>query len=223
MAATVFSPPPSGLNYVAAIESSLTILLIDVVLSSFLIPTTIVMLYASTRATRRRPVFIMNIIISIVLALALALAVINTYNQSSSTLAKPVSPKADLASACMLILATWTAELTLVVRVVAVYPPRLMTWSKRILMYAPIAILKTVRIANLIDFLVAWGRLNKHAFNPLITSQQAWDLRNAKVEWILFVSALFLASLRQGARMERSDAGKAHSSSPTSTGTRKPF
>ena len=78
MAPTSFPPPPPGLNYVAAIEPSLIILLIDVTFSSFLVPTLIVMFYFSTRTTRRKPVFIMNVI-SIVLALALA--AINTYNQ----------------------------------------------------------------------------------------------------------------------------------------------
>ncbi|KAI0324812.1 hypothetical protein GY45DRAFT_1375242 [Cubamyces sp. BRFM 1775] len=225
MAPTSFPPPPPGLNYVAAIEPSLIILLIDVTFSTFLVPTLIVMFYFSTRTTRRKPVFIMNVI-SIVLALALA--AINTYNQSSSILAKPVNPMSDTASACMLNLAPWFAEFILVVRVLAVYPPRLMSWSSRIFVYAPIAVFKTARIANLIDFLVAWGQLTKHAFNPLVTSQEAWELPNAKIEWILqfcdmfFVSALFLARLRQGARMKR-EAGLSHSSSITSTGTHTTF
>ena len=85
----------------------------------------------------------------------------------------------------MLNLAPWFAEFILVVRVLAVYPPRLMSWSSRIFVYAPIAVFKTARIANLIDFLVAWGQLTKHAFNPLVTSQEAWELPNAKIEWIL--------------------------------------
>ncbi|KAJ8502109.1 hypothetical protein ONZ51_g167 [Trametes cubensis] len=222
MADSAFPQPPPGLNYIAAIEPSLTILLINVILSSFLVPTLIVILYTSTQATRRKPIFIMNIV-SIVLAFALA--AINTYNLSRTILAKPVDPKADTASASMLILAPYFAELTLVVRVVSVYPPRLMSWSGRILMYAPIALLKTARTANVIDFLVAWGRLNRDAFTPSVTSQQAWGLPNAKIEWILqfldmlFVSALFLARLRQGVRMKR-DESRPHCSSVTSTGTR---
>ena len=77
MADSAFPQPPPGLNYIAAIEPSLTILLINVILSSFLVPTLIVILYTSTQATRRKPIFVMNIV-SIVLAFALA--AINTYN-----------------------------------------------------------------------------------------------------------------------------------------------
>ena len=73
-------PPPPGLNYVAAIEPSLSMLLLDTVLSSILIPILIILFYFSTPTTRWKPIFVMNIM---AIALALALAAINMRIQVS--------------------------------------------------------------------------------------------------------------------------------------------
>ncbi|KAI0324277.1 hypothetical protein GY45DRAFT_1216088, partial [Cubamyces sp. BRFM 1775] len=218
-------PPPPGLNYVAVIEPELSLLLLDIVLSSILVPILVIMLYLSTPATRWKPVFVMNVI-SIILALAYA--AVTVYQQSRAILAKTVNPNADTASACMLILAPFFAELILVIRVVAVYPPFFMSWFRRILVYAPIALLKTARIVNIVAFLVQWVRLNKHTYNPLQTGQDAWNLPNVKIEWILqfldmsFVSVLFLARLHQSTRLKR-NAGLSDSCLGTPSGNLREY
>ncbi|KAI0324813.1 hypothetical protein GY45DRAFT_1262112 [Cubamyces sp. BRFM 1775] len=217
---SAFPPPPPGLNYVAAIEPSLNLLLLDTILSSFLIPIFVILLYFSTPATRYKPIFIMNVLS---IALALALGSINIYNQSRAILAKPVNPTLNTAFASILILAPLFSESILVFRVVAVYPLRFMWWPKRILVYGPIIAFKGARIANTVIFIVRWVQLNKHAYNPLQTGQDAWNLPNVKIEWILqfldmsFASALFLARLHRGARTKR-DAGLSGSSYGTYTG-----
>ena len=198
---SAFTLPPPGTNYVAAIEPSLNLLLLDTILSSFLVPTFIILLYFSTSATRRTPVFIMNVLS---ITLALALGVVNIYNQvcgpdsalhlcsswtqsqqSRAILAKPVDPTLNTAFASILVLAPLFSESILVFRVVAVYPPRFMWWPKRLLVYGPIIAFKGGRIANIVVFIVRWVQLNKHAYNPVQTGQDAWNLPNAKIEWIL--------------------------------------
>ncbi|KAH9900670.1 hypothetical protein C8Q73DRAFT_662259 [Cubamyces lactineus] len=196
-------PPPPGLNYIAVIEPLLNLLLIDTILSSFLVPTLIILFYFSTASSRRQPMFI-TIVLAI--ACAIALAIINICNQTRAILAKPVSPAMDTALMFMTIFAPFCAEFVLVFRVVAVYPPSTMSWPARILVYFPVASLKTARGINIIIFIVQWVHLKENLNSPLLRGQAAWGLPNIKLEWILqfldmtFVSALFLARLRRGTR-----------------------
>ncbi|KAI0655750.1 hypothetical protein C8Q70DRAFT_923124 [Cubamyces menziesii] len=223
---SAFTLPPPGTNYVAAIEPSLNLLLLDTILSSFLVPTTMILLYFSTSATRRTPVFIMNILS---ITLALALGVINIYNQSRAILAKPVDPTLNTAFASILVLAPLFSESILVFRVVAVYPPRFMWWPKRLLVYGPIIAFKGGRIANIVVFIVRWVQLNRHAYNPLQTGQDAWNLPNVKIEWILqfldmsFASALFLARLHARVRTKRKEGLSESSFGTYTSGSRMSF
>ncbi|KAI0323312.1 hypothetical protein GY45DRAFT_1264816 [Cubamyces sp. BRFM 1775] len=212
-------PPPPGLNYIAVIEPLLDLLLIDTILSSFLVPTLITLFYFSTSSSRRQPMFVMNIL---AIACAIALAIINICNQTRAILAKPVSPAMDTALLFMTIFAPFCAEFVLVFRVVAVHPPSIMSWPARILVYFPVASFKTARVVNIIIFIVQWVQRKQHLDNPLLRGQAAWSLPNIKIEWVLqfldmtFVSALFLARLRRSTRAKR-EAG-IHSSSEAATG-----
>ncbi|KAI0365827.1 hypothetical protein BV20DRAFT_953407 [Pilatotrama ljubarskyi] len=205
-----FPPPPPGLNYVAAIEPSLKLLLIGTIWSAFLIPILIAMFFFSTPATRRQPIFIMNVL---AVLFGLAEGGINIYNQASTTraiLTKPVSPDIDTAFACMIILVPIFAELILLFRVFAVYPLKALSWRKLLAIYTPIVAFKIARFTNDAIFIRKWVDLKKHTINPLVTGQEAWGLPNAKIEWFLqffdtiYVSALFLARLQQSAGHKRS-------------------
>ncbi|KAI0655755.1 hypothetical protein C8Q70DRAFT_413386 [Cubamyces menziesii] len=218
-------PPPPGLNYVAAIEPSLSMLLLDTVLSSILVPILIILFYFSTPTTRWKPIFVMNIM---AIALALALAAINMRIQTRAILANAVNPATTTALICMAISAPFFAELVLVLRVGAVYPPSTMSWPARLLVYFPIAALKTARVVNIIIFVLLWERQNADSevqYNPLQPGgQAAWSLPNVKIEWFLqffdmtFVSILFLERLHRSTRMKRK-ARLLDSSSGLSTGT----
>ena len=196
-------PPPPGLNYIAVIEPLLDLLLIDTILSSFLVPTLITLFYFSTSSSRRQLVFVTNIL---AIACAIALAIINICNQvraatshsllearsllthleqTRAILAKPVSPAMDTALMFMTIFAPFCAEFVLVFRVVAVYPPRIISWPVRALVYAPVASLKTARVINIIIFIVQWVQQKEHLNSPLLRGQAAWSLPNIKLEWIL--------------------------------------
>lgn len=75
--------PPAGLNFVAAIEPSLNLLMIGTVWSSFLVPIAIALFFFSTPALRRRPVFILNVVS---VACGLVLGALNIYNEVSVSL-----------------------------------------------------------------------------------------------------------------------------------------
>ncbi|KAI0324822.1 hypothetical protein GY45DRAFT_1331127 [Cubamyces sp. BRFM 1775] len=142
------------------------------------------------------------------IALGLALGAIDISLQTRAILAKPLIRPLETAFTCIMILAPFCAELVLIVRVVAVYPPYSISWSGRLLVYAPIAALKIARTVNLVLCVVTWVQLNADATNFSQSGHAAWDLPNVKVEWILqlvdmtFVSALFLARLQKSTRIQ---------------------
>ncbi|KAI9061930.1 hypothetical protein FKP32DRAFT_1575076 [Trametes sanguinea] len=195
--------PPPGVNYVAVIEPSLNFLLIGTVWSSFLVPVGIALFFFSTKSMRRRPVFIMNVV---AILLGLTEGAIIIYTQTRAILARPVHPNMDTTFACLTILVPLFAELILVFRVVAVYPPHVLSRAGRLAVYAPVAVFKLARIANDVVFVTRWARLNRHSVNPLQTGQTAWDLPNAKIEWFLqffdttYTSALFLSRLQRSTK-----------------------
>ncbi|KAI0324823.1 hypothetical protein GY45DRAFT_1375250 [Cubamyces sp. BRFM 1775] len=200
MASGVPTPPP-GLNYVAAIEPMLGLLLLDAVLASFLIPITVILFYFSTSTTRWKPVFLMNVA---GIVFTLTLSILNITNQTTAILARPANRAMDAGSVYMMILTPFCAELVLILRVIAAYPLWFMYWPARILVYGPIVAFKTARIVNIVIFIIRWVPLDRHAHDPFQLGQIGWNLVNIKIEWGLqfldmtFVSALFLARLRQG-------------------------
>ncbi|KAL1937372.1 hypothetical protein VTO73DRAFT_13778 [Trametes versicolor] len=204
--AAAYPPPlPPGLTYTAALAPSLNLVLIGTVWSAFLVPIAIALFFFSTAATRRQPVFIMNVLS---ISFGLVEGAINIYNQTRAILVKPVNPNVDTAFASMTILVPIFAELVLLFRVVAVYPPRILSWRNRILIYVPIVAFKVARIVNAAVFISRWVRLKKDTINPLLTGQEAWSLPNPKIEWFvqffdtIYVSTLFLARLQQSAGNE---------------------
>ena len=71
-------PPPPGLNYVAVIDPSLTLLMISLAGASMLIPIGIALFFFSNSTQRKRPVFILNVIS---VAAGLVQGVLSVYNQ----------------------------------------------------------------------------------------------------------------------------------------------
>ena len=72
----VFPPPPPGLNYIAAIQPSITFLMIGTVFSGILLPLLVALFHFSTKHTRRQPIFILNVIS---ITLGLTLGIYNAY------------------------------------------------------------------------------------------------------------------------------------------------
>ena len=107
------------------------------------------------------------------------------FPQTRALLSKPVNPNFDSAFASATILVPNFAELVLLFRVAAVYPPRTLSWSKFLSLYVPIVLFKISRFTNVTIFVVKWVQLKKDTINPLLTGQEAWTLPNAKIEWFL--------------------------------------
>ena len=74
----------------------------------------------------------------------------------------------------------------LLVRVVAVYPPRRLSWARTILIYTPIALLKTARIVNqcLLTFNMVKA-IRGNPFGGLDAGPVVWTQPYAKVDWFL--------------------------------------
>ncbi|KAI0742341.1 hypothetical protein C8Q80DRAFT_1273030 [Daedaleopsis nitida] len=177
MATLSYVPPPPGTNYIVAVEPSLNLLIIVIVWTSFLVPIAIALFLFSTHALRRRPVFILNLIS---VSLGLLHGALYTYNQTRSILLLPIPTVLLTILALLTFLIPMFAELILIVRVLAVYPPSRLTLTARVAVYAPTCVFKIARLVNAVIFIVRW------------------------IEWFLmlfddsYTSLLFLYRLREG-------------------------
>jgi len=130
-----------------------------------------------------------------------------------------LSPEVTLSQGVFITEAILTAmvpfftDLILLVRVLAVYPPRDITRLSAVVVYLPISCMKIGRLINFVLFWSEWFPLIREGGNPIIVSQEAWNRPYEKIEWILQVldngysSALFLWRLRRG----RSTTGRVES------------
>lgn len=76
----------------------------------------------------------------------------------------------------------------LLIRVYAVYPPRVLSWPRILLIYAPIVALKIARIVNIIIFVIHINdNIKGNPFGGLDAGPVSWSLPYAKVEWFLQV------------------------------------
>lgn len=74
----------------------------------------------------------------------------------------------------------------LIVRVVAVYPPRLLSSARCMLIYGAFAALSIARIVNMTIFLDSVSKeMSRTGADTLTISKYAFDLPNGKIEWIL--------------------------------------
>ena len=76
--AGVFAPPLPGLPYAAALDPSIKFLLIGTACSATLIPLAVLLFFFSDAAFRRRPLFILNVLI---IALGFVEGALNIYIQ----------------------------------------------------------------------------------------------------------------------------------------------
>lgn len=80
--ANLFPPPPPGLNYIAALQPSITFLMIGTTFSGILLPLLVALFQFSTKSTRRKPIFILNVIS---ITLGLILGIYNAYIEVSNS------------------------------------------------------------------------------------------------------------------------------------------
>ena len=73
-------PPPPGMNYIAAIQPSIVFLMIGTIWTGVLLPLMVALFFFSSKDTRRKPIFILNVLS---LSLGFLLGIFNAYAQVS--------------------------------------------------------------------------------------------------------------------------------------------
>ena len=78
------------------------------------------------------------------------------------------------------------AESILLIRVIAVYPPRTLPLITAIAIYTPVVVFKVARLINIIMYMVWWIRaVGGKVDNILLVGQEAWGGAFYKIEVIL--------------------------------------
>ncbi len=189
---------PSTVNY--TVDPALNLLLIGTVWSSFLVPIAIALFFFSDARMRRQPIFILN---TCAIGLGLAVGAINIYNivsvdftlnrvmaktedaQTRSISGRNVDPSITTVLTALWFLTPISVQAILLFRVVAAYPPRLLNWNRRFLIYGPFIVLLIARLINA-SICVAKIAQGVHTLaNTFLASQLEWDLPYPKVEWFL--------------------------------------
>ncbi|KAH9478635.1 hypothetical protein JR316_0009092 [Psilocybe cubensis] len=202
-APNVFPPPPVGLNYIAAIQPSLTFLMIGTVWGGILLPLLVALFFFSSKTTRRRPIFILNVFS---ITLGLFMSIFNAIHAILTPL-RPLNPDTALVFTVVITFTPWLVELILVVRLLAVYPyartPK-RTWFA---IFIPLILLKIARFVNNTVYAVEYVQLvrNPGSADPISVAQRSWDSHpGTKIEWVLQVvdntatSLLFILRLKSG-------------------------
>ncbi|PIL26388.1 hypothetical protein GSI_12145 [Ganoderma sinense ZZ0214-1] len=206
---TLLLPPPPPPGYAAALDPAIKFLLIGTACSATLIPLAVLLFFFSDAAFRRRPLFILNVLI---IALGFVEGALNIYIQTRSMLAKPVPVGFSIAFACLEVLVPMLADTVLLLRVVAVYHPKQLQSAACVAgIYVPITAIKIARMTVEILFVVQWTQAITHhgQQNSLFAAQEAWSSPYPKAAWVLqlvdstYASILFLARLREGRHTHR--------------------
>ena len=138
-------------------------------------------------------------------------------------LARPVNKSYCIFFSFISFFTPLVADCTLIVRVLAVYPPNLLPWTNCLGIYGPIVLFKFARLVNNLVFDVNVGRVLAKAVDPLAAAASAWITPEARIEWFLqmfdntlskspyrifrtptpsicgrYTSGLFLIRIRQG-------------------------
>ncbi|KAI1795277.1 hypothetical protein LXA43DRAFT_1108278 [Ganoderma leucocontextum] len=194
--------PPGGISTVA---SAVDMLIVGTFFPALLVPIAAVLFFFSTPKLRPRPLFILNVL-AIVFALGLGGIII--YNVKVGILLQPLDPGFALAQTVLLFAVPMLTQSILVIRVFAVYPPPLLSWSRIFLIYTPIVALKVARVVNIVIFVIHINdNIKNNPFGGLDAGPVSWSLPYAKVEWFLqvfddsYVSCLFLLRLREGRKL----------------------
>ncbi|KAJ6613934.1 hypothetical protein B0H10DRAFT_2269227 [Mycena sp. CBHHK59/15] len=197
-------PPPPGLNYIAAIKPSLTLLMIGTVWSSMLIPLLIVLLLFSNSSLRRQPLFIMNVISVFA---GIVLGIMNIYLETTAIVSPltPIKASVFIGYTAIVLYLPVFMDTILFVRLLAVYPPQSISWVRRVVVFGPPITFKIVRVSNLVVFLVKWAQLVKGSDTPLFAGQALWGTQPwTKIEWFFqvfdnfYTSILFLLRVHKG-------------------------
>ncbi|KAI0820491.1 hypothetical protein BC628DRAFT_846050 [Trametes gibbosa] len=196
---TVASPSalPSGITTAGDLSSSLSILLVGTVGSSFLVPISAALLYFTQPSKQGTPMFLMMLSS---LVLGLGEGGLNMYNQINSIRHAAVPSAVTTTYTFVHLFLPLLTESVLVFRVTAMRPPRGLSRLWRTLIYGPIILFKLARLVVLVAIAVSWianakglpapiqGGLDALTAINKLPSQLRWALQVADT---LFMSVMF--------------------------------
>ena len=201
-------PPPPGMNYIAAIQPSIVFLMIGTIWTGILLPLIVALFFFSSKDTRRRPIFILNVLS---LLLGFVLGIFNACSEVSHLMRhsfceladkdmdqihRILSPLQPWSSAHSLVFSIltgyipWLVETILVVRLLAVYPYSRTPKRLWFFIFIPLLLLKIARFVNMTIFAVKYFALlqSPTSGDPLATGQSSWgSYPGAKIEWFIQV------------------------------------
>ncbi|KAJ6499520.1 hypothetical protein C8R47DRAFT_1110993 [Mycena vitilis] len=204
-------PPPPGLNYTAVIKLELNLLLITTAWASALIPLFIILLVFANREMRRQPLFIMNVIAVLI---GIAQGIVTMYAEVKGIVSplQPVRASIQIGYLSMLLFTPIFVDTILLFRLYIVYPPRSISWLRRLVIFGPPIVFKLVRAACVTVFVVQWSKaINTGSESNLSAGQALWGSQPwTKMEWFLqvfdncYASTLFIIRIHQGRVTARS-------------------
>ncbi|RPD76870.1 hypothetical protein L226DRAFT_459885 [Lentinus tigrinus ALCF2SS1-7] len=198
---TELSLPPVPPAIQSLLTSNVNLLVIETVFPTLLVPIAFGLFLFSTPELRKKPVFILNIF---AIVLGLLLGSIAIYCQAGAASGKLAPTEFITVQTCLYFLIPICVQSILLVRIVAVYPPYTLSWTRKILIYGTLGAIMVARIIN-VSF--SFHKINEAARRLRdweAVGHIAWVLPNSRVEWFLqlfydvIASMLFLLRLRHG-------------------------
>ncbi|KAM5539667.1 hypothetical protein V8D89_006776 [Ganoderma adspersum] len=201
--------PSSTAEQAAALNGAMDFLLLTAICTGVLIPVSVALFFSFSRIWRT-PVFVLNVF---VVALGFAYGGLTLNYLRSVFSGEFPSSRLTLVFMSMSFLVPVCVQSVLIIRVVAVYPPRMLSWTRCMLIYGTFAALSVARIVNMTLYLDKVSKeISRTNADTLTISAYAFSIPNGKIEWILqmvndlYASTLFLLRLN-GAQAFRSKKG----------------
>ncbi|KAI0669086.1 hypothetical protein C8Q78DRAFT_1080931 [Trametes maxima] len=195
---TTPSAVPTGVTTAVDLSSSLSILLVGTVGSSFLIPIASSLLYFVKSSEKRGLTFIM---IAASLVLGLGEGGLNMYNQINAIRKKPVPSAVNTTYTMVHLFLPLFSEFTMVLRVGRTTPfrGRAVSWLRKFWTYGPMLVLKILRFVVLVSIAVTWVTKSVNLPNPVQGGLDALSAINqlpSQLRWALqSADTLFMAVL----------------------------
>ncbi|KAH8825001.1 hypothetical protein DL96DRAFT_1682192 [Flagelloscypha sp. PMI_526] len=206
--------PPQGTNYISVIHSTLTGVFIAHSFLILLLPLVGALFYFSSRKSRTRPIFFLNLV---AIALAFIAGVLLDY-RGLRTILSPENPppvSINLAVGVLGAVQSILVDVILLLRLITVYPRAYIGGERFLALIALPVTLKVGRVINLLIFIV---KLAENAHDPVAISRFWIQAPYLKIEWFMqlfdnaYASGFFLWRLVLRTREDRSFSAHSNSS-----------
>jgi hypothetical protein len=178
-------PPPPGLNYIAAVETSLNFILVLTPLGAVLFPVILILFFFSTPESRRHPVFILNILAC---CCGICEAAINAALETKQILypLEPVSKGLLTSVIAFSIISPVFIDSILLFRLLAFFPRRLASNKQIAAVLALPILVKCGRFTAVVLYLNSFTHSSGNLPSVLLAAQSTWP-RNPYImtEWSL--------------------------------------